>query len=88
MNFRALFLYGLLPAFGLLLVWHVTRSDRYRAAAGGETAHPAPPFWREYLRAWGIVLMGVLLLILHIAFSGHIPSPTRPHVTFAPRAVH
>ena len=73
MNFRALFLYGLLPAFGLLLVWHVTRSDRYRAAAGGETAHPAPPFWREYLRAWGIVLMGVLLLILHIAFSGHIP---------------
>ncbi|WP_406309049.1 hypothetical protein [Streptomyces sp. NBC_00623] len=73
MNFRALFLYGLLPAFGLLLVWHVARSDRCRAVAGDETAHPAPPFWREYLRAWGIVLMAVLLLILHIAFSGHIP---------------
>jgi hypothetical protein len=72
-NFRALFLYGLLPAFGLLLVWHVVRSDRCRAAADDETAHPAPPFWREYLRAWGIVLMAVLLLILHIAFSGHIP---------------
>ncbi|MCX5317212.1 hypothetical protein [Streptomyces sp. NBC_00154] len=73
MNFRALFLYGLLPAFGLLLVWHVARSDRCRAAAGDEAAHLAPPFWREYLRAWGIVLMAVLLLILHIAFSGDIP---------------
>ncbi|MFE4960102.1 hypothetical protein ACFRCW_40580 [Streptomyces sp. NPDC056653] len=73
MNLRDLFLYGLLPAFGLLLVWHVAHSDRCRAAAVDEAARPAPPFWREYLRAWGIVLMAVLLLVLHIAFSGHIP---------------
>ncbi|WP_328891956.1 hypothetical protein [Streptomyces sp. NBC_00316] len=73
MNFRALLLYGLLPAFGLLLVWNVARSDRCRAAADDEAARPAPPFWREYLRAWGIALLAVLLLVLHMAFSGHIP---------------
>lgn len=73
MNFRALILYGLLPAFGLLLVWNVSRSDRPRAGTDDKGAHPVPPFWREYLRAWGIVLMAMLLLVLHMTFNGHIP---------------
>lgn len=71
--FYALWAYGVLPGYGVWLVYAVRIAHRRNTAPPPPRRHPAP-FWQQYLKgcaAFPLVCLGLISLTL--VWPGRIP---------------
>lgn len=73
MILRSLFLYAVLPLYGLWLMSTVRR--RHQILTGRRPPRPAPvrTFARSYLHSCGFLMFCLILIAMSLVFTGRVP---------------